>query len=327
MSRFDLNLLGALDALLSERNVTRAAERLHVTQPTMSGMLQRLRYQFNDQLLVRNGRNMELTPVASALMTRVRDVLLSVESLKGAELRFDPAKCTRTFTITASDYCTSVFLPNVIRRLAKNAPGARVVMQPPRPSAQAPSLAEIDLRISEEDFAPASDQRGEDNVRREFLFSDEFVCVVSNAHPLHDQSTYEDYLCYPHVGVHASGTANYCEGRSRQYAPHFQSAYSVAEFSQVAAMVARTNLVGVVQEQLALIASQTLPIRLLPPPIAIPDMAETMFWHSRHANDAAHGWLRSIVADEARAWRRNVSLSPSAQAPNSSRQSALRAVG
>src|SRR3954467_4262234 len=113
--RIDLNLLIALDALLAERNVTRAAERMHMTQSAMSGVLARLREYFDDPLLVPVGRTLRLTPRAESLVQPVREILLKVDSTLGAHPEFDPANASRHFVVIASDYVSHVFLGEVLR--------------------------------------------------------------------------------------------------------------------------------------------------------------------------------------------------------------------
>jgi len=122
MQNFDLNLLASLDALLAERNVTRAAKKMHVTQSTMSGILRRLRDQFDDELLIRNGRRYDLSPFAQSLAISVRQTILQIDSTISAKPLFDPKKDRRSFRIMASDYSTIVYLSAVLRRIEKYAP-------------------------------------------------------------------------------------------------------------------------------------------------------------------------------------------------------------
>lgn len=317
MARFDLNLLAALNALLSDRNVTRAAERLNVTQPTMSGMLQRLRYQFNDQLLIRNGREMELTSFGASLVEPVRQALYGVEQLIHAEPVFDPATSTREFTLTASDYCTSIFLPHVVRVISENAPGIRLIMQPLHAPVKRMISGELDLCITADDLSLLGNDDGGDKLHSERLFSDEFVCVVSNEHPLTEEATLEELLGYPHVGVHMMGTVNTIETASlRQRLPMFKPNFTVPDFSLVACMVADSNLVGVIQSRLAEVAARTLPVRTFPAPFEMATLNEAMFWHSRHMHDPAHIWLREILRSVAETW--NTDSSRRKSAPKSS---------
>lgn len=300
MPRFDLNLLSALEALLGECNVTRAAERLHVTQPTMSGMLQRLRYQFDDPLLTRVGRKMELTPFATALVAPVRDALKSIETLVNSGPVFDPATSTRTFSIMVSDYCTMIFMPHVIARLAQRAPGLRLEMHALHAPIERLLSGEIDLCVSTDDRSLFNCVRGDTILQGDPLFSDEFVCVVARDHPLDGVVTLSDYMRYPHVGVQMAGRMDTIDTLSlQQCVPDYRPGYVVADFSLVPAMIANSSAIGIIQKRLAGIAAKTLPIRTFAPPFAIPNINETMLWHPRHSDDPAHGWLRELMADEA----------------------------
>lgn len=145
---------------------------------------------------------------------------------------------------------------------------------------------------------------GDERLLTEYLFSDRFVCVVHRDHPLDETSSLEQYLSFPHVGLQMAGMVSSMESASlRRYAPQFEPTYMVAEFSQVACMVARTDLVGVVQERLAHNASRWLPVRTFKPPFDLSDLNEVMMWHPRHIEYPSHVWLRRILLDEARAWR------------------------
>src|SRR6202000_282546 len=121
LNRFDLNLLIALDALLHEKNVTRAAERVFLSQPAMSASLQKLRDFFQDQLLVRVGRDMELTPRAQSLVQPVREALLKVQATLGTHPTFDAATVRRTYTVIATDEAIPELVPRVLNRMAREA--------------------------------------------------------------------------------------------------------------------------------------------------------------------------------------------------------------
>ncbi len=303
MPRFDLNLLTALDALITERNVTRAAERLHVTQPTMSGMLQRLRYQFDDQLLVRNGRAMELTYFGLSLIEPVREALRGVDSLIRAEPSFDARTSTRTFSVMTSDYCTAIFMPRVIARLAVEAPNVRLEIQALNAPVERMLSGELDLCISTNHLNLLSKETGEDLLQSRHLFSDEFVCVVAKHHALTEQASLEDYLQHPHVGVQLAHDIDTIVCLStRRHRPQYRPACTVAEFSMIPLIVARSPLVGIVQKRLAETAALSLQIRSFVPPFEIPSINETLIWHPRHSEEPSHAWLRQLMFEEAQAW-------------------------
>jgi LysR family transcriptional regulator, nod-box dependent transcriptional activator len=320
MARFDLNLLSALDALLTDKNVTRAADRLCVTQPTMSGMLQRLRFQFDDQILVRNGRDMELTPFGAALVEPVREALRGVEQLMHAEPVFDPATSAREFTIMASDYCMSIFLPEVVAHIAARAPGVRLIMRALDAPVGRLVAGEIDLCITADDLTLFGRDNCSDKLQSEHLFSDEFVWIVANDHPLEDSADLDTLLSYPHIGVEMGGAVGTIETVAlREYAPNYRPNFAVPDFSIVACMVARSELVGVIQSRLAQVAARTLPIRTVRAPFQMASLNEIMLWHSRHVQDPAHAWFRSVLSDVAADW---VEANPVAAQPEPTRRRA-----
>ena len=299
--RMDLNLLSALDVLLTERNVTRAAERLHVTQPTMSGMLQRLRYQFDDQILVRNGRAMELTTLGSSLINPVREALRGVEALYHVEPAFDPATSRRTFGIMTADFCSQVLIPRIIARIADEAPNVRVEVRGLNAPIDKLVSGEVDIFIAIDELSLLLGDRPHVPLEHHHLFSDEFVCIVAADHPLDEHASLTEHLLYPHVGVRVGGNAETVDVASiRQFSPDYRPAFFVENFSLVPGIVARSRAVGVVQHSLARIASKSYDIRAYRPPYPRPAIRETMYWSPRQADDPANMWLRQILISEAK---------------------------
>lgn len=298
ITRFDLNLLSALDALLTGQSVTRAAQQLNVTQPTMSGMLQRLRYQFNDQLLVRNGRQMELTPFAASLVAPVREAIIGVEQLMRAEPVFDPATSTRAFKVMASDYCISIFLSRIAQKIGREAPGIRVIAQPIVDPVACLVAGTIDLCISPLDLSFVSQDYRHEKLQSEHLFSDNFIAIASAQHPISDIPSLEEFLSYPHVGVEIPGGLDTMDTVSlRQHAPDHKPNFVVPEYSLIGPMVADSELIGIVQKRLADMILSTSAVRLVPIPCTMPVIDEVMMWHTRHVEDPAHRWLRSLLRE------------------------------
>src|SRR4051812_11090624 len=150
---FDLNLLVALDALLTERNVTRAGNRLNLSQSATSGALARLRQHFHDELLVPVGRQMVLTPVAEGLVGPVRDILLQVRGTLGAAPRFDPATAARHFSLAVSDYVTDILMADVLRTAREQAPRATFELRPlGRRASEDLERGELDFLIAPEGY-------------------------------------------------------------------------------------------------------------------------------------------------------------------------------
>jgi len=203
LKSFDLNLLRSLDALLSERSVTRAADRVCVSQPTMSGSLQRLREYFEDQLLIRVGREMELTPLARSLVGSVRDVLQSIQSTLDIKPSFDPATAKRTFSMSMSDYAAVMLMPLVLERLAKEAPYISCSIEPLSDKYfDRLSSGDMDFSVAAGNWRLFGADEPGSEIKSELLFSDTFVCIVAKNHPAIDtEVTLDDYKRLPHILV------------------------------------------------------------------------------------------------------------------------------
>jgi LysR family transcriptional regulator, nod-box dependent transcriptional activator len=299
---FDLNLLRSLDALLSERSVTRAADRVCVSQPAMSGSLQRLRDYFEDQLLIRVGREMELTPLAKSMVTSVRDVLHSIQVTLEVKPSFDPTTARRTFTASMSDYVAFVLMPLVLRRL---------VVQAPYMSCHVEPLNEgcfNRLDTGESDFCVATDRWrlfGENEpsaeIRSEPLFSDSFVCIVDRDHPtVTDHISLEDFKRLPHAVVRIGrGVESIVEHAWKVANLDLNIAAAAPSFCTSIFMVPGTPIVATTQERLAIAFAASLPLKIVPCPIEVPTLHEAVAWHVRHEFDPGHQYMRRIFAEAA----------------------------
>ncbi|MGB5285298.1 MAG: LysR substrate-binding domain-containing protein, partial [Polyangiales bacterium] len=196
LTGLNLNLLVALDALLSERNVTRAARRIGITQPAMSQTLSRLRELFADPLLVRRGRVMVLTPRAEAMLLPLSDALLSVERAVQLGMGFEAATATRIFNLALPDLSATVVLGPLLRLIAEEAPGVRVQVEPLSISRLSGKLASgaIDLVL-------AVHLGSSEGLRRETALTDDYVCLVRRGHPLarRKRVRIEDYAAHGHL--------------------------------------------------------------------------------------------------------------------------------
>lgn len=206
LANMDLNLLVALDALLAERNVTRAAERLLVGQSAMSSTLARLRRLFDDPLLVREGRGLAATPLAESLIDPVRQALGIIEGVLTVRSSFDPAIDHRTFTISASDYVTLVLLRPLIEKLAKEAPHVRVTIIPVSAGDYTEDLRreQADLLVVPRELLPA--QTG---YAQAPLFSDEYVVAVDADNPdVGSEIGIEQFSTLPYLAYQSAGRAS-----------------------------------------------------------------------------------------------------------------------
>ena len=195
----DLNLLRALSVLLEECNVSRTAERLHVTQPTVSGMLSRLRNIFGDPLFVRTQRGLLPTPRAEALAPALRQLITDATALVNAD-EFDPQTSTATLSVSVNDYMQSVLIVPLIAELRHSAPNMKLAVRNLEIAALTTMLARgnIDLAITIPEFVDSS-------LRTQFLYREEYVAVVREEHPIQSRrASLKRFLDFDHVLVSPS---------------------------------------------------------------------------------------------------------------------------
>jgi len=288
--RFDLNLLVTLDALLTEKNVTRAGLRMHLSQSAMSGALARLRDFFQDELLVPMGRNMVLTPLAEDLVQPVRDVLLQVQATIATKPHFEPATSTRHFSLAVSDYVTSVLMVDLLRDVLCQAPSITFELRPVgKRAAEDLESGDLDLLIAPEPYVSTVHPK-------EILFEDTHTCVAWNKNrKIGSTISVDQYLALGHVIVHVGeiGSANYDERMLRSLNHKRNVEVVTPSFDLAPQLVIGTDRIATVTTRLACKYEKLLPIRLLRVPIDIPPMVEVMQWHRAHDQDLAHVWLRS----------------------------------
>lgn len=283
----DLNLLVVLDALLHERNLTRAAARLPMSQPAMSHALARLRALLGDPLFHRTRGGLRPTPHALALEAPLRDVLAQVRRLLAGAV-FEPAASRRAFRLAMSDYGASVLLPPLMRRLRRDAPGIDLEISYASRSGMIAGVADgqLDLALAVFGETPAE-------IQRAVLFEESFVCVADATACL--PSTLEDYLARPHVLAAASQDQRAAEvdaalariGQSRRVAlrlPHWTAASAVLAGTDLLLTVARRA-----------VEPPAAGLTVGPVPFAIAPLAFEMIWHQRADADAGLGWLRALL--------------------------------
>lgn len=299
MKEVDLNLLPPLQALLELRNVSRAAERVHLSQPAMSAALARLRRHFNDDLLVRAGRSYELTPFAKALVPRVEQALLNVQDAMQLGADFDPRASDRTFVVAASDYVTCLLIRNLRTQIADSAPGIAVdfvTTSTLRPSTELEAFSSIDLIIGPMGFTfPGSSRQ---------LFRDEFVVVMDAANPLLDAPTLtvHDIAMAPQaVGEFGGSIVTPPMQFFRQMEEPPKVAAHLTGLQALPTVVEGTDLVAIVPRMLAAQASKAHRIAVVQfaPELEVP-LVEAMYWHPLQTSDTANQWLRAIVQESIR---------------------------
>jgi DNA-binding transcriptional LysR family regulator len=289
----DLNLLVALDTLLAERNVTRAAARLNLSQSAMSATLGRLRRVFGDPLLLRTSGGMLPTSKALELAAPLRQVLGEISRLIRGRGAFDPAAAEVTFTIAASDYVEFAILPRLVDFLEARSPRARLAVRPMDFAAVGRQLesGEVDLGILGAAFAPP-------NMRSRPLFQERFVCVVRREHPrVRERLTLDDFCDLDHVLVSPSGggftapadDALAAIGRGRRVR------LSVPHFLLVPEILKRSDMLVVLPERLARGYGERFGVFDLPFELA--PFTLVAIWHERTHRDPALAWLRQSLVD------------------------------
>ena len=292
--RLDLNLLVALDALLTERSVSLAADRLCLSQSATSSALGRLRDYFGDELLVVRGRQMVLTARAEGLVEPVRAVLEQVRSTIAVAPTFDPATADRQIRIMASDYSTEVLLAKVASEFERTAPGIRLEIQPMTDQpVDALERNQIDLLLTI-DFAVS----GEHPI--ETLFEDDYVVVGWNQNPaMQEKMTKQLYLSLGHV------TSRFGKARI----PAFEDAFMrrqkqsrrvdvvAPSFLSLPGMVIGSNRIATMHRRLANRLSNILPLTIKELPFSVPPIRQALQWHIANSNDTGLRWVvERIVA-------------------------------
>jgi DNA-binding transcriptional LysR family regulator len=303
LNRFDLNLLIALDALLHEKNVTRAAERVFVSQPAMSAALQKLRDYFDDPLLVRVGRDMELTPRGLSLVEPVREALLRIQATLGTQPTFDPATVRRVFTVIVTDEAAPRLMPTVLRRLAREAPGIQChVEQISHTSLTRLEYGDADLCLGLDLMRLYSIRAFPDTLRSVELRPVRWICAVSRDHPtLGDELTLEQYRSLPHVFARPNGHTAPVEELVRRLLNLDLDVRATAQsLLELPFMLPGTPLAATMPERVAALVAPLVPLKTFALPFDALDSHEVLLWHKRNEPDPGHAWLRTLFIEATR---------------------------
>ncbi len=301
LAGLDLNLIVALRELIVERNVTRAAERLGVTQPAVSAALGRLRRHFGDELLVRSNGRYELTPLAASLADQVEAVCAGAERLLAAKSRFDPGTSEREFTFLMADYVVAVLGRHLAAAVHAAAPRAGLHLRLVRESL---TTEHGDLiRFIDGMVAPASLMVTAPHTRSTPLFGDRWVGIASADNRLLSPGPValdELARCSWVAPYHQQGHAGVPVSRQLRLLglePHV--AVRVESYVSVPSLVAGTDHVALLQERLARQLAGPLPLRLFEVPGELEPITEALWWHERYEGDPAHAWMREVILEAA----------------------------
>ena len=292
LRRIDLNLLVILDALLSEQHVTRAAERLHLSQPAVSHALARLRDMLGDPLLVRQGGTLVPTARALELAAPLAEALAQVQALLAPNC-FDPTSAKRRFRVAMSDYSAAIFLPGLVRVLRHEAPGIDLqIIQASREGMVDGVLnGDLDLAAGVFPDMPAE-------LRTTPLFEEHYTCLVDRRSlPPSGVLDLPTYLSRPHVllEMRGSGTPE-IERALSAIRERRHVAISLPHWGIAPQLIQGTDLILTVSSQ-GLLNIDSRHLLVVPPPFHIPSFGFVLAWHKRRAGDGALQWLITQVQD------------------------------
>ncbi|MFI0539726.1 DNA-binding transcriptional LysR family regulator [Streptomyces canus] len=291
LGAIDLNLLVALEALLEEKNVTHAGVRLSTSQSAMSGSLARLRRHFNDELLVRVGREYELTPLAERLLPVVQASLHKAEEALSLTRHFDPTRSRQRFSVVMSDYVMTVFVEPLLRVIAEEAPGVRIDFHS---IVDGQLENETHLRCHDLMVVPLGYQLPGVS---EAVMHDRFVCLVDPDNPrlVDGRLGLRDLAEMPHAACAIGKSHTPAERQLETLGITPKVQVSTPGFSVLPFLVSGTDLVALVPERLARRYEGFARCAVVPTPFPDVPLVEAMYWHHNRHSDPAHRWLRETV--------------------------------
>ncbi len=295
--RYDLNLLPTFIALMEERNVTRAAERLGMTQPALSNALNRLRVMLRDPLFIRERYGMQPTEKAQELAPVIAAALSTLDDIVLGQQDFDPAQANRLFTIAPNSYVEYVLMPAVVTRLREQAPGIKLRLTP-----FGTDLAETGVVSGSTAMVIGRITDPPDNLVVQHIMDDGLACVVRADHPtVGDSLSREQYEALKHVNMLPPGRlrAGLFQALQKQ-ALKREVAVSVTHFLAVPELVAVTDYCSTLPRLICRQLARDKRLKVMPAPADLGTFPVEMAWHVRYRHDPAHRWLRGLVAEVAR---------------------------
>lgn len=292
--RYDLNLLPIFVALMEERSVTRAAERMGMTQPALSNALLRLRQMLQDQLFVRERYGIQPTPIALELSPLIAEALAQLDDAVLGQQAFDPAHAERLFTIAPNGYVEFVIVPAVLARLEKVAPGIKLRLTP-----FGNDLAETGVVSGTTALVLGRIVDPPDNLVVQHLMDEGLACAVRADHPaIGDAMTREQFETMKHVNIVPPGRmrAGLFQALAQQQLKR-DVAISVTNFFAAAEMVAVTDYCATLPSLICRQLMHDPRLKVLPAPFDLGSFPVEMAWHVRYRHDPAHRWLRALIGE------------------------------
>ncbi len=294
--KYDLNLLPVLLVMMEERNVTRAAERLGITQPALSNALNRLRETLNDPLFIRERYGMRPTPKAEQLAQVVGAALSSIDKVILGQQDFDPLHATRLFTLAPNSYVEFIMMPAIVARLRSCAPGIRLRLTP-----FGNDVTETGVISGNTDMVLGRIVEPPDNLVVQHLMNEGLACVIRADHPLVGENlSAEQYEQLKHVNVLPPGRMRAGLYQAlEQRGLRRQVAVSVTHFLAVPEMIAVTDYCATLPRLICKHLSRDQRLRIIPAPVDLGTFPVEMGWHARYRDDPAHRWFRTLITETA----------------------------
>lgn len=297
IKRMDFNLLVTLDALLAERSVSRAAQRLNLSQPALSAQLARLREMLGDPLFVPSHRGMTPTPLALGLQAPLAAALAQLRDVVTSARAFDPARDEFTVHVACSDYVQSALLLDFTLALRREAAGVRIALRPGDPV-----RLEAQMEKGEVDLAVLTPEGIAESLRSRPLFEERYVFIARRGHPALRRPLDTQRFCeLEHVMVSPRGgsfTTPVDEVLDAQGLRR-RVVVSASTFHSVLDLVERSDLVALVPARM--VEGRNVRVRVLAPPLPVPGFSIHMAWHNRNHGDAAQRWVRERLVAFAQA--------------------------
>jgi DNA-binding transcriptional LysR family regulator len=296
MPDLDVHLLRCLDVLVQERHVTRAAERMDMSQSGMSTALARLRSAFDDPILVRTPQGMELSDHALEIAGAVRRALNELDLAVARRGPFDPASSSVTFSLMASDYVGLMVLPSLFERLRIIAPRVSLKVTPPQPGRIREALANAEAELVVGFFPDVAE-----GLYQATIFSDTLACVVKDDHPaIQGEITIGQYAAAEHIFFGAPPSlVSSIEALLESSLPGLGVERRIGAWIPTLAVmpriISKTDLVATIPHRLATSFAERLGLQVLPLPFELPPLPIRSIWHARMHENNAHRWLRGEI--------------------------------
>jgi DNA-binding transcriptional LysR family regulator len=294
--RYDLNLLPVFVTLMEERNVTRAADRLGITQPALSNALARLRLVMRDPLFVRERYGMQPTQMALELAPVIAAALATIDDVVLGQQDFDPLKAELLLTIAPNSYVEFVLMPAIVARLREAAPGIKLRLTP-----YGNDLVETGVMSGATAMVLGRIVDPPDNLVVQHLMDEGLACVVRGDHPdIGDSMSREQYERLKHVNVIPHGRLRVGLFQAlEQRGLRRDVAVSVTHFLAAPEMIAVTDYCATLPTLICRHLAGDARLKIVPAPVDLGKFPVDLAWHVRHRNDPAHRWLRSLIIDVA----------------------------